>query len=59
MTYDIAIIGAGPGGYTAADEAARRGLSVVLFEHDRVGRCSTTPRQGPASPSSTHERLPW
>ena len=37
MTYDIAIIGAGPGGYTAADEAARRGLSVVLFERDLVG----------------------
>lgn len=37
MTYDLAIIGGGPGGYTAADEAARRGMSVVLFEKDKLG----------------------
>lgn len=37
MTYDIAIVGGGPGGYTAAEEAAARGLSVVLFESDKVG----------------------
>lgn len=35
--FDIAIIGAGPGGYTAADEAARRGKSVVLFERNLLG----------------------
>ena len=32
MTYDIAIIGGGPGGYTAAEHAAKLGKSVVLFE---------------------------
>ncbi len=37
MAYDIAIIGGGPGGYTAADEAAARGMSVVLFEADKLG----------------------
>lgn len=37
MSYDVAIIGGGPGGYTAADEAAGRGLSVVLFEADVLG----------------------
>ncbi len=35
--FDIAIIGAGPGGYTAAHEAARRGKSVVLFERNLLG----------------------
>jgi len=31
-TYDLAIIGSGPGGYTAAFRAADLGLSVVLIE---------------------------
>ena len=35
--YDIAIIGGGPGGYTAAEKAAHKGLSVVLFEKDELG----------------------
>ena len=30
--FDVAIIGAGPGGYVAAIRAAQLGLSVVLFE---------------------------
>jgi dihydrolipoamide dehydrogenase len=34
---DIAVIGAGPGGYVAALRAAQLGKSVVLFERDRVG----------------------
>ena len=37
MHYDIAIIGAGPGGYTAADEAAKAGRTVVLFEERDLG----------------------
>ncbi len=37
MHYDIAIIGAGPGGYTAADEAAKAGKTVVLFEERDLG----------------------
>lgn len=34
---DIAIIGAGPGGYVAALRAAQLGAKVVLVERDRVG----------------------
>ncbi len=37
MKYDIAVIGGGPGGYTAAAEAAEEGMSVVLFEKDSLG----------------------
>lgn len=37
MIYDIAIIGGGPGGYSAAFEAVRYHMSVVLFEKDRLG----------------------
>lgn len=35
--FDLAIVGAGPGGYTAANAAAEEGLSVVLFERDKLG----------------------
>lgn len=35
--FDIAIIGGGPAGYSAAFEATRYGMSVVLFEYDNVG----------------------
>lgn len=34
---DIAIVGAGPGGYVAALRAAQLGAKVVLIEKDRVG----------------------
>ena len=34
---NLAIIGGGPGGYLAALRAAQLGLSVVLFEQERVG----------------------
>ncbi len=37
MHYDIAVIGGGPGGYTAAAKAAGAGFSVVLFEKDELG----------------------
>jgi pyruvate/2-oxoglutarate dehydrogenase complex dihydrolipoamide dehydrogenase (E3) component len=33
----VLIIGGGPGGYTAALEAAKRGLQVTLVEEERVG----------------------
>jgi len=37
-TYDVAIIGAGPGGYTAAIRAGQLGLKVCLIEKDaRLG----------------------
>ena len=37
MNFDLAIIGGGPGGYTAADCAVKSGLSVVLFEGAEIG----------------------
>lgn len=38
MTYDLAIIGAGPAGCAAAITAARAGLRTVLFERGRYPR---------------------
>ncbi|MDP7600467.1 MAG: FAD-dependent oxidoreductase, partial [Rhodospirillales bacterium] len=35
-TYDVTIIGAGPGGYVAAIRAAQLGLKVAIVE-----KCST------------------
>lgn len=37
MRYQLAIIGGGPAGYTAAEQAAKAGLSVVLFEQNSLG----------------------
>ena len=34
---DLIIIGAGPGGYRAAEYAAKQGLKVVIYEGDAVG----------------------
>ena len=36
-TFDLIVIGAGPGGYELAAEAASEGLSTVLFERDLPG----------------------
>ena len=35
--FDVCIIGGGPGGYTAAIEAERRGLKVLLIEKKTLG----------------------
>ncbi len=35
--YDLAVLGAGPGGYVAAIRAAQLGLRVALIERDAVG----------------------
>ena len=35
--YDILVIGAGPGGYSLAIAAAKRGLKVAVFEKEHVG----------------------
>lgn len=37
MDYDLAIIGGGPAGYTAAERAAGSGLKTVMFEKKTVG----------------------
>ena len=36
-TIDLAVIGAGPGGYNAAIRGAQKGLDVVLVERETVG----------------------
>ena len=36
-TYDVLIIGAGPGGYVAAIRAAQLGLKTAIVERDRLG----------------------
>lgn len=35
--FDILIIGSGPGGYRTAEHAARKGLTVAVFEKDQPG----------------------
>src|SRR6202022_3516839 len=41
-TYDLCIIGSGPGGYVAAVRAAQLGLSVLIVEKDsRLGGVCT------------------
>ncbi len=37
MKYFLAIIGGGPAGYTAAEQALKAGKEVVLFEQDTLG----------------------
>ena len=45
MIYDVAIIGGGPAGYTAAMYAARAGLSVVVLEKlSAGGQMALTPQ---------------
>ena len=36
-TFDILVIGGGPGGYSLAIAAARKGLKVALFEKEHLG----------------------
>ncbi len=36
-SYDLAVIGAGPGGYVAAIRAAQLGGRVVLIDKDELG----------------------
>ncbi len=36
-TYDVAVIGAGPGGYVAAIRAAQLGLKTVIIEREHLG----------------------
>lgn len=37
MEYDVAIIGGGPAGYTAAERASENGLKTILFEKKAIG----------------------
>ena len=35
-TYDVAVLGGGPGGYVAAIRASQLGLKAAVIEEDRV-----------------------
>lgn len=37
MNYDIIVIGAGPGGYVAAQRAAENGKKTLLIEKEKLG----------------------
>ncbi len=36
-TFDLAILGSGPGGYVAAIRAAQLGMKVAIVERERLG----------------------
>ncbi|MEE8397013.1 MAG: dihydrolipoyl dehydrogenase [bacterium] len=36
-TFDVAVVGSGPGGYVAAIKAARQGLKTAVIEKERLG----------------------
>ncbi len=36
-TYDLIVLGSGPGGYVAAVRAAQLGLSVAIVERENLG----------------------
>src|SRR5690606_19507201 len=36
-SYDVTVLGAGPGGYVAAIRAAQRGKRVAIVEKERLG----------------------
>ncbi|MBI4536011.1 MAG: FAD-dependent oxidoreductase, partial [Ignavibacteriae bacterium] len=36
-SFDVIIVGGGPGGYTAAIRAAQLGLNTGIIESDRLG----------------------
>jgi dihydrolipoamide dehydrogenase len=36
-TYDLVILGGGPGGYVAAIRAAQLGMKTVLVEREQLG----------------------
>jgi len=37
QSFDLAVLGAGPGGYVAAIRAAQLGLKVVVIEREHLG----------------------
>ena len=66
--YDVAVVGAGPAGLTAAMYAARKNLSTIVIAMDIGGQVGLTPRSrqlpgfdlvaGPASPTATTSKPP-
>ena len=38
MSYDLVVIGTGPGGYVCAIRAAQLGMKTAVVERDAIGR---------------------
>ena len=36
-TYDLIVLGSGPGGYVAAIRASQLGMNVAIVERERLG----------------------
>jgi len=60
-TFDITVIGGGPGGYVAAIRAAQLGAKVLLVEKDQVGGTCTNrgciPTKTMLADAKTYDRL--
>ena len=52
MNYDVVVIGAGPGGMTAAMYASRANLSVLLLDRGIYGGTLTTLPRSKITPAS-------
>ena len=51
MTYDVIVIGSGPGGYSAAVRAGQYGLKTAIIEKDpKLGRFLQEACHHPRSP---------
>lgn len=60
--YQLIVIGAGPGGYTAALQAAKRGLHTAVVERREVGGTCLNRAASPPRPCSMPPRCtgtPW
>ena len=58
--YDLVIIGAGPGGYTAAIKGASFGMKVAVVDEDKLGgvcinRAASQPRRCFMRPTFFHD----
>src|SRR3989338_7235453 len=60
-SYDIAVLGGGPGGYSAAIRAAQRGAKVALIEKESLGGTCLNrgciPTKALLSPISLYEKI--
>ena len=59
MIYDVAVIGGGPGGYAAAFETVRYGLSTILFERNWSGEPALTEAVFPRSILPMSQSWAW
>ena len=56
MTYDLIVMGGGPGGYNAAERAAHSGMKTLLFEERALGGVCLNEGCIPPKPFSTLQK---